>query len=91
MRILAAVALPLLLQLSGFALVILLPSAGGSFVGLLAMVLALLVIPGTTMVTWVRARRMPPMSMLRLMVTALLLAASVPLLLLLFRALESRL
>ena len=88
MRLLLCVVLPLAVQLAGFALVFLASRGSGSFVGLLALGLAVLAVPLTTLVTWTRARRRPPAPTGRLMVTGLLFALTWPLLLWLLRAIE---
>jgi hypothetical protein len=82
MRLLLSVFLPLLVQVSGFGLVFGLSRGSGSFVGLLALGLAVLAVPLTTLVNWTPA----PAS--RLAVTGLLFALTWPLLLLLLRAVE---
>jgi hypothetical protein len=88
MRLLLSVLLPLAVQLLGFALVIMVSRGNGSFVGLLALSLAVLAVPLTTLVNWTRSRRVPPASVGRLLVTGLLFALTWPLLLLLLRAIE---
>lgn len=88
MRLLAAVFLPLAVQLLGFLLVFVVSRGSGSFVGLLALVLAVLAVPLTTLVNWTRARRLPPSPVPRLLMTGLAFALTWPLLLLLLRAIE---
>jgi hypothetical protein len=88
MRLLLSVVLPLAVQLLGFGLVFAVSRGSGSFVGLLALGLAVLAVPLTTLVTWARARRLPPAPTGRLLVTGLLFALTWPLLLLLLRAIE---
>ncbi|GAB4119436.1 MAG: hypothetical protein Fur0014_20220 [Rubrivivax sp.] len=88
MRLLAAVFLPLAVQLLGFLLVFVVSRGSGSFVGLLALGLAVLAVPMTTLVNWTRARRLPPSPVARLVVTGLAFALTWPLLLLLLRAIE---
>jgi hypothetical protein len=88
MRFFAAVVLPLAVQLLGFLIVIKLSRGSGSFVGLLAVGLAVLAVPLTTLVNWSRARRLPPSPAARLLATGLAFALTWPLLLLLLRAIE---
>jgi hypothetical protein len=88
MRLLLSVLLPLAVQLAGFALVFVASRGSGSFVGLLALGLAVLAVPLTTVVNWSRSRRQPPTPVARLLVTGLLFALVWPLLLLLLRAVE---
>lgn len=88
MRLVLSVFLPLAVQLLGFGLVILLSRGQGSFVGLLALALAVLAVPLTTLVNWTRSQRVPPPGQARLLVTGLLFAVVWPLLLLLLRAVE---
>jgi hypothetical protein len=88
MRLLLSVLLPLAVQLLGFTLVLAVSSGSGSFVGLLALGLAVLAVPLTTLVNWTRARRVPPSPLSRLAVTGLLFALTWPVLLLLLRAAE---
>lgn len=88
MRLLLTVLMPLAVQLAGFALVFLASRGSGSFVGLLALGLAVLAVPLTTLVNWTRARRLPPAPTGRLLTTGLLFALTWPLLLLLLRAIE---
>jgi hypothetical protein len=88
MRLFLSVFLPLAVQLLGFLLVFVLARGSGSFVGLLALGLGVLAVPLTTLVTWTRARRLPPVPTPRLLVTGLLFALTWPLLLLLLRAVE---
>ena len=88
MRLLLSVLLPLLAQLLGFAFVIAVSRGGGSFVGLLALGLAVLAVPLTTLVNWSRFRRVPAAPAGRLLVTGLLFALTWPLLLALLRAIE---
>ena len=88
MRLLLTVVLPLAVQLLGFLAVIMVSRGNGSFVGLLALGLAVLAVPLTTLVNWTRSRRLPPTASGRLLVTGLLFALVWPLLLLLLRAIE---
>lgn len=88
MRLLLSVILPLLVQIAGFGLIIAATRGHGSFVGLLALGLAVLAVPLTTLVTWTRFRRVPTMPLSRLLVTGLLFALTWPLLLALLRAIE---
>ena len=88
MRLLLSVLLPLAVQLLGFGLVFAVSRGSGSFVGLLALGLGVLAVPLTTLVTWARARRLPPAPTGRLLITGLLFALTWPLLLLLLRAIE---
>lgn len=88
MRLLLSVILPLLVQLSGFGLIILATRGHGSFVALLALGLAVLAVPLTTLVNWTRFRRVPSVPASRLLVTGLTFALSWPLLLALLRAVE---
>jgi hypothetical protein len=90
MRLLAAVLLPLAVQLAGFLLVFVISRGSGSVVGLLTLVLGALAVPLTTLVNWTRARRVPPSPVSRLLATGLAFALTWPLLLLLLRAIESR-
>ncbi len=89
MRLLVAVFLPLAVQLLGFLAVFVVSRGSGSFVGLLALGLAVLAVPLTTLVNWTRARRLPPSPMPRLLATGLAFALTWPLLLMLLRAVES--
>lgn len=88
MRLLLTVLLPLGVQLLGFGLVMAVSLGGGSFVGLLALGLAVLAVPLTTLVNWSRFRRVPAAPAGRLMVTGLLFALCWPMLLALLRAIE---
>lgn len=88
MRLLLSVFVPLLVQVLGFGLVFGLSRGSGSFVGLLALGMAVLAVPLTTLVNWTRARRRPPTPASRLAVTGLMFALTWPLLLLLLRAVE---
>jgi hypothetical protein len=88
MRMLLSVVVPLVVQLAGFLFVFLTARGSGSFVALLALGLAVLAVPLTTLVTWTRFRRLPPTPVGRLLVTGLLFALTWPLLLLLLRAIE---
>lgn len=88
MRLLLSVILPLIVQLAGFGLVIAVSRGSGSFVGLLALGLAVLAVPLTTLVTWTRFRRVPSAPASRLLITGLMFALTWPLLLALLRAIE---
>ncbi len=88
MRLMLSVLLPLLVQLFGFGLVMIVSRGGGSFVGLLALGLAVLAVPLTTLVNWTRFRRVPAVPAGRLLITGLLFALTWPLLLALLHALE---
>jgi hypothetical protein len=88
MRLLLTVLLPLAVQVAGFGLVFAVSRGSGSFVGLLALGMAVLAVPLTTLVNWTRSRRLPPPPSGRLLVTGLLFALAWPLLLLLLRAIE---
>jgi hypothetical protein len=87
-RLLLTVALPLAVQLAGFALVAQPSHEGRSFVGLLALGVAVLAVPATTVVNWTRARRLPPAPLARLLVTGMLFALVWPTLLMALRAAE---
>jgi hypothetical protein len=89
MRLLVAVVLPLAVQLLGFLIVIKLSRGSGSLVYLLAVGLAVLAVPMTTVVNWARARRVPASPAARLLTTGLAFALTWPLLLLVLRAIES--
>ena len=88
MRLVLSVLLPLLVQLAGFGLIITTARGSGSFVALLALGLAVLAVPMTTMVNWSRFRRVPSVPQRRLLVTGLLFALTWPLLLGLLHAIE---
>jgi len=88
MRLVLAVLLPLCVQLVGFALVLGPAPGRGSFVALLALGLAVLAVPLTTMVNWTRARRLPPSPAGRLLLTGVAFALVWPALLLALHALE---
>jgi hypothetical protein len=88
MRLVLSVFIPLAVQLLGFLIVVLLSRGQGSFVGLLALGLAVLAVPLTTLVNWTRSQRLPPTAQGRLLVTGLMFALVWPLLLLLLRAVE---
>lgn len=88
MRLVLSVFLPLAVQVLGFLGVILLSRGGGSFVGLLALGLAVLAVPLTTLVNWTRCQRLPPAAQGRLLLTGLMFALVWPLLLLVLRAVE---
>lgn len=88
MRLVMSVILPLFVQLLGFGLVIATTRGHGSFVGLLALGLAVLAVPMTTLVNWTRFRRVPVVPSGRLLITGLLFALTWPLLLGLLHAIE---
>ena len=88
MRLLLSVFLPLCVQLLGFGLVVAASLGQGSFVALLALGLAVLAVPLTTLVNWSRFRRIPSVPAGRLLVTGLLFALTWPALLALLRAFE---
>jgi len=91
MRVVLGVIVPLLVQLLGFGLVILVSRGGGSFVGLLALSAGVLAVPAVTLMNWARTRHDPPIPLLRLVAVAMLLALVVPILLLLLRVAEPHL
>jgi hypothetical protein len=91
MHILLGIVLPLLVQLLGFGLVILVSQGGGSFVGLLALSAGVLAVPMVTLLNWARTRHDPPIPLLRLAAVAMLLALVVPVFLLLLRVVEPHL
>ena len=75
-----AVLLPLLFQLLSTLVVIMLTQGGGSFVGLGAMLGALIGIPATLIVNWTRNRRQPRPTGLRLLGDTVVTTAFCPLL-----------
>ena len=84
-----AVLLPLLFQLLFTLIVIMLTQGGGSFVGLGAMLGALIAIPATLIINWTRIRRQPRPAGLQVLSGTLLSTAVWPLLLIALAVLAS--
>jgi hypothetical protein len=88
MRTFAGVILPTIFQLIGFAIVVLISTGNGSFVGLAALSGAVIFVPAVLVTNILRGRLKPPIPAGRFVLGSFFFALIVPILLVILRVTE---